>query len=67
VAALPETGLLLKSFKDGGIKFYATIAIIERLKFDQRQLQALPSSDTFSDVFLECLEGETGNSLTMKD
>ncbi len=58
------TGLLLKSFKDGGTNKLLTqrIAIIERSSslIKGTITSFAVNSDTFSDVFLECLEGETG-------
>ena len=59
------TGLLLKALKDGTSDTFLNrrLALIERssqlIKGNITQYQV--NSDTFSDVFLECLEGATGN------
>ena len=61
------TGLLLKAVKDGANSqlFHRRIALIE--KSDHLIKGVLTdykiNSDTLSDVFLECLEGETGKFL----
>lgn len=63
------TGLLLKLMKDGNDKefFDNKFALVEKTSDLVKGTMAdyLVNSDTFSDVFLECLEGSTGNSIDL--
>lgn len=65
------TGLLLKALKDGSGNTFLSghIALVERssrlIKGNITGYQV--NSDTFSDVFLECLEGCTGNFINLNE
>lgn len=64
------TGLLLKALKDGpGNKFLESrTAVVEKSSFLVKGsiTQYAVNSDTFSDVFLECLDGATSESINIK-
>jgi UDP-N-acetylglucosamine 2-epimerase (non-hydrolysing) len=63
------TGLLLKLMKDGTDKkfFDSKFALIEKTSnlVKGTITDYMVNSDTFSDVFLECLEGLTGDSIDL--
>lgn len=63
------TGFLLKALKDGNSStlFNNKIALVERTSdlISGNLTNFKVNSDTFSSVFLECLEGETGNAIDL--